>query len=91
MSSLLCTPLNLFKTNGVIADGGDLTDLEKVSITQATGNSAAAESVETNGYYIQVRDITEEDIAKRQVRVLIIYLAAGVVNRVRVISKIYGA
>ena len=81
----------MFKTNGVIADGGDLTDLERVSITQATGNSAAADSVATNGYYILVRDITEEDIAKRQVRVLIVYLAAGVVNRVRVISKIYGA
>lgn len=91
VSTLLSTPLNLFKTNGVIADGGDLTDLERVSITQATGNSAAADSVATNGYYILVRDITEEDIAKRQVRVLIVYLAAGVVNRVRVISKIYGA
>lgn len=89
--SLLTTPLNLFKTNGTIANGGTLTDSEKALISQATGNSSAAEAVEQNGYYIKVYPITTEDLIYHRIRVLICYLVAGVVNQVRIVNKIYGA
>lgn len=91
ISSLIAEPLELFKRNGTIATNGTLTQADRISIAQATGNNDAADSVARNGYYFKIQDITNEDIKARQVRVLIIYLAAGVVNKVRVINRIYGA
>lgn len=91
VGSLLTAPLEQFKTNGVIANGGTLTDLERASIAQATGDANAADTMARTGYYFKVFDLTEADIAARRVRVLICYLASGVVNRVRIINKVYGA
>lgn len=91
VSSLLVTPLELFKTNGVIASDGKLTNAERVMIAQMTGSSTASDSVEQTGYYYKIYDFTDEDIALRRVRVLICYLSAGVVNKVRIVNKIYGA
>lgn len=91
VGSLLTAPLEQFKTNGVIARGGVLTNLERASIAQATGDANAADAMAQTGYYYKVYDLTEADIAARRVRVLICYLASGVVNTVRIINKIYGA
>ena len=91
ISSLIATPLDLFKTNGSIAQNGTLSTTDKATIAQVTGNASAADAVEENGYYFQIQPRTAEDIAKRQVRVLIIYLCGGVINRIRIINRIYGA
>lgn len=91
VGSLLTAPLERFKTNGSIAKNGTLSTLEKASISQATGNPNAADAVEQTGYFYMIHDLTEADIAARQVRVLICYLASGALNRVRIINKVYGA
>ncbi len=91
ISSLIASPLELFQRNGSIALNGTLSTVDKVAVTQATGNPDAAAAVEQNGYYFQVQPLSEEDIAARRVRVLICYLAAGVVNKVRIVNRIYGA
>lgn len=91
VSALLASPLDLFKKNGSIALEGKLSTVDRVAVTQATGNPDAADAVEQNGYYFQVQPLSEEDIAARRVRVLICYLAAGVVNKVRIVNRIYSA
>lgn len=91
ISTLITPVLDLFKTNGSIARAGTLSDTDRNSIYQATGNDGAADAVEQNGYYFQIQDLTQEDIDLRRVRVLICYLSAGVVNQIRIINNIYGA
>jgi hypothetical protein len=91
ISSLIATPIEKYKQNGSIARNGTLTNADKIAITQATGDSSAAESVEQNGVYYKIMPRTEEDIKARQVRVMICYLAGGVVNKIRIINRIYGA
>ncbi len=91
VGSLLATPLDLFKTNGSIAQNGVLSNTDRISIVQATGNADAADAVAENGYYYQIQPITAEDIAARRIRVLICYLTGGVINQVRIINRIYGA
>lgn len=91
IGSLLGTPLEQFKDNGSIARNGVLSNTDRISIAQATGNADAADAVANNGYYFQIQPLTDEDIANRQVRVLICYLCGGVINQVRIINRIYGA
>lgn len=91
IGTLISTPLEQYKINGVIARDGKLTAAEKVMVVQSTGNENAADSIEQTGYYFQILDLTDEDIAARRVRVLVCYLASGVVNKIRIIDKIYGA
>lgn len=91
VAALISPVLDLFKTNGSIARDGTLSNTDRNSIYQATGNDGAADAVEQNGYYFQVQDLTEEDIKLRRVRVLICYLSAGVVNQIRIINNVYGA
>lgn len=91
VSSLLGAPIDLFVKNGVIAQGGTLTSTERASIAQVTGSANAADSLEMTGYYYKIYDLTEADIQARRVRVLICYLAAGCLNKLRIINKVYGA
>jgi hypothetical protein len=70
---------------------GKLSDTDRNAIFQATGNDSAADAVEQNGYYFQVQDLTPEDIRLRRVRVLVCYLAGGVVNQIRITDTIFGA
>ena len=91
IATLITPTLDLFKTNGSIAMNGTLSDTDKNAIYMATGNDAAAEAVEQNGYYFQVQDLTAEDIRLRRVRVLVCYLAGGVVNQIRITDTIFGA
>lgn len=91
VATLITPTLELFKTNGSIAMDGKLSDTDRNAIFQATGNDSAADAVEQNGYYFQVQDLTPEDIRLRRVRVLVCYLAGGVVNQIRITDTIFGA
>lgn len=91
ISSLLASPISQFVKNGVIAQEGTLTAAERASIAQMTGNANAADSLEMSGYYYMIYDLTEEDIIAKRARVLLCYLAAGCLNQLRVINKVYGA
>lgn len=91
IATLITPVLDLYKTNGSIAMNGTLSNTDKNAIYQATANDGAADAVEQNGYYFQIQDLTAEDISLRRVRVLICYLAGGVVNQIRIVDNIYGA
>ena len=79
------------QNNGAIARNGTLSDSDKNSIITATNNPDAADCVENNGYYFQVQDLTPEDISNRRVRVLVCYLCGGVLNKLVITDRIYGA
>lgn len=89
VQSLITPTLELFKTNGSIAMDGTLSSTDRNAIYQATGNDSAADAVEQNGYFVQVQPLTDEDIRLRRVRVLICYLAGGVVNQIRITDTIF--
>lgn len=91
MASIIATSFEQGQTNGAIAYNGTLSDTDRNSIVTATGNSAAADSVADNGYYYQIQELTAEDIAARRVRILVCYLCGGVVNKVVITNRIYGA
>lgn len=91
VSSFISPSFEQGKVNGAIAQNGTLSNNDRSTITQTTGNTAAADCVEQNGYYFQVQPLTAEDISQRRVRVLSCYLAGGVVNQVRITNNIYGA
>ena len=91
VSSVITPSFELGKTNGVIARNGTLSQTDRISIYQATNNAGAADCVEQNGYYYQVEPITATDIEQRRIRVIACYLAAGVVNKIRITNNIYGA
>ncbi|MFV0627044.1 MAG: DUF3383 family protein [Alphaproteobacteria bacterium] len=79
------------QTAGVVAKGGTLSDTDKINIAQATGTTTAASSVEQNGYYFQLQELTSDDIEKKQARVITCYLRQGEVNKLRITNNIYGA
>lgn len=91
ISTLIAPVLDQYKVNGSVAMNGTLSNTDKNTIYQVTGNDGAADAVEQNGYYFQIQDLTAEDIALRRVRVLICYLAGGVVNQIRIVDNIFGA
>ena len=91
IASIVTPSFERFKINGAIAQGGTLSNTDRNSIYQATGNDAAADAVESNGYYFQVQDLTTEDIKARRVRILVCYLCGGVVNKIMITNNIYGA
>ncbi len=91
ISGLITPAFERAKTNGAIARDGKLSDSDKIAIYSATNNEEAAEAVETNGYYFQIQDLSDEDIRLRRVRVLVCYLSGGVINVLRITNNIYGA
>lgn len=91
ISTLIDPVFKTAQANGAIAYNGTLTDADKVAIYNATANEGAADAVESNGYYYQIQPLTAEDIASRRVRVLVCYLAGGVINVLRISNTIYGA
>lgn len=91
VSTIIATPLELFKTNGSIATSGTLSEADKLAVVQATNNTDAVDCIQNNGYYYQIQPITAEDVRLRQIRVLICYLCGGVINRVRIIDRVFGA
>lgn len=77
--------------NGSIARNGTLSDTDRNSIAVATNNANAADAVASNGYYFQVQNLTSEDVRLRRVRVLVCYLCGGVINKIVITNRIYGA
>lgn len=90
LSSVIMPSFEQGHVNGTIARGGKLSNTDKLNIVQNTGNSAAPDSVEQNGFYYQIESLNSADIAEKRVRVLVCYLSAGEVNKVRIINRIYG-
>lgn len=90
LSAWLNPPFEQSITNGMTARGGTLTDTDKVSIIQATGNSAAVDAVEANGYYFQILPVNQDDRTNTRRRVVTCRLTSGVVNQVRITNNIYG-
>lgn len=91
IATLITPVLDQFKSNGSIAYDGKLSDSDKNAVYKATANDGAVDSIESNGYYFQVQDLTDEDISLRRVRVIVCYLAGGVVNQIRIVDNIFGA
>lgn len=91
ISAIIAPTFEQGQNNGSIARNGTLSDSDKNAIAVATNNAAAADAVEANGYYYQIESLTAEDISQRRVRVLVCYLCGGVVNKVRITNRIYGA
>ena len=91
ISTLIDPTFKKYQTNGTIAYDGTLSDTDKIAVFNATANPDAAASIEANGYYYQVQPLTADDIAKRQARVLVCYLSAGVLNVLRITNNIFGA
>lgn len=91
IATLIAPVLDKYKVNGSIAYDGKLSDTDRNAVFQATANPDAADAIESNGYYFQVQDLTAEDIRLRRVRVVICYLAGGVVNQIRIVDNIFGA
>lgn len=89
IGTLIDPTFKKYQTNGSIAYDGTLSDTDKIAVFNATGNPDAAASIETNGYYYQVQPLTADDIAKRQARVIVCYLSAGVLNVLRVVNNIF--
>lgn len=90
LSSVIMPSFEQGQVNGTIARGGNLSNADKISIVQNTGNSAAPDSVAQNGFYYQIEALNSTDIAEKRVRVLVCYLSAGEINKVRIINRIYG-
>lgn len=91
MNSLINPSFTKGQNNGAIAYNGTLAETDKLSIIQATGNKNAPSAVENNGYYFKIVNLTQEDINEKRVRIVVCYLAGGVVNSIRIINNIYGA
>jgi hypothetical protein len=90
ISSIINPIFNQALLNGTMT-AGTLSNLDKTSIINNTGNIEAPASVENNGFYYQIEPLSDEDIANQRVRILVCYLSSGVINKVRIINNIYGA
>lgn len=91
LSTMIAPSYEKGKTNGTIAQDGTVSEADRNSIYQAMGVAGAADSVEQNGYYFQIEDLSDEDIKLRRARVKAAYLCGGVINKVRISNTLYGA
>ena len=91
LSTMIAPSYEKGKTNGTIAQDGTVSEADRNSIYQAMGVAGAADSVEQNGYYFQIEDLSDEDIRLKRARVKAAYLCGGVINKVRISNTLYGA
>jgi len=89
VSSLIDPVFKRFQENGAIAYNGVLSDADRAAIAQATNNPDAADVVANNGYFFKIQPLTTTDIQNRRVRILVCYLAGGVVNKVQITNRIF--
>lgn len=91
--SALQEPINMAKRGGIIVSvgQGNLTTTEKNVIITATGSADTPNLIEQNGYYLMSQPLTDDDIAKKQVRLLLIYTRNIPINRVVVQNYVLGA
>ena len=86
-------PINMAKQGGIIASvgTGNLTTAEKQTIVTATGDADIPDIIEQNGYFIMVQPLSDDDIANKRVRILVIYTRNIPVNRVVIQNYVLGA
>lgn len=89
ISTVVLPSFNKAVSNGVISNGGILSDNDKITLSQQLGQDAIT-AIENNGYYFKVENLTSEDISNRQARLVYAYLSAGVLNKLRINANIYG-
>lgn len=91
--SALQEPINMAKRGGIIVSvgQGNLTTTEKNVIITATGSADTPNLIEQNGYYLMSQPLTDDDIAKKQVRLLLIYTRNIPTNRVVIQNYVLGA
>ena len=76
-------PINAAMNVGVIDTGISLSESQRVQILQETGDSEAADDIETNGFYLQVEDPEAVVRANRGTPVMNLYFAyAGSIQTV---------
>lgn len=78
-------------TSGIIVQGATLTTTEKALAVSATGISDIADVLETNGWYIQIDEITDEHIVNKTIPVTFVYVANIPTNRIQARSFLIGA
>lgn len=78
-------------TSGIIVQGAALTATEKALAVSATGISDITDNLETNGWYIQIDEITDEHIANKTIPVTFVYVANIPTNRIQARSFLIGA
>ena len=86
-------PINIAKRGGIIVPvgTGNLTTAERTTIITATGDSDVPDIIEQNGYFVMVQPLTDDDIANKRVRILVIYTRNIPVNRVVIQNYVLGA
>ena len=90
LESLLVPVFTRAVKNGAVANGGTLSDSDKITLKNTMGEDVA-NTIEQLGYYWRVENLNPTDIEKRRVRIGVAYLTPGAINFVRVINNIYGA
>lgn len=78
-------------TSGIIVQGATLTAAEKAIAISATGIADIPDLLETNGWYIQLDEITDEHIANKTIPVTFVYVANIPTNRIQARSFLIGA
>lgn len=83
IESWIQDPINAAMNVGVIDTGISLSESQRVQILQETGDSEAADDIETNGFYLQVEDPEAVVRANRGTPVMNLYFAyAGSIQTV---------
>lgn len=77
--------------SGIIVQGATLTAAEKAIAISATGIADIPDLLETNGWYIQLDEITDEHIANKTIPVTFVYVANIPTNRIQARSFLIGA
>lgn len=65
MDAALADPINAGLNNGVIRAGVPLSAAQTAEINNAAGNTTAAQTVQTQGWYLQIKDATAQVRAQR--------------------------
>lgn len=77
--------------SGIIVNGATLTSIESNQVVTITGSSEAVDTIEQNGYYLHIEDLSDDDIANNRMRITLIYVANIPTNRLVVTNYLLGA
>lgn len=77
--------------SGIIVSGATLTSIESNQVITITGTKDAVDSIEQNGYYLHIEDLSDDDIANNRMRLTLIYVANIPTNRLVVTNYLLGA
>ena len=82
MMNVMADTIELAKYNGVIQFGKTLSQLQKATITEITGNTDAWMSVQSAGYWLSadVVEYQEEGVQKYKITYLLVYGKGDSIN-----------